>query len=63
MTGPTGKPAVDAWIAGFLAGIDRKSWEDMHDWAAVSAIEWARSANALRYQFEGDTPHDASGSK
>ena len=37
---PTGHEITDAWIAGFLHGIARQPWDDMHDYAALCGIEY-----------------------
>lgn len=40
--GVLGQPVPDAFIAGFLHGIGRQPWEDMHDYAAVTALAYAK---------------------
>lgn len=40
-THPTGAVVQDAFIAGFLHGVGRNTWDDMHDYAAVCAVDYA----------------------
>jgi hypothetical protein len=40
---PTGRELTDAWVAGFLHGIARDPWDDMHDYAALCGIEYENS--------------------
>lgn len=42
MTRPTGDPISDAFIAGFLDGVDRQRWDDMHDFAAMKGLTYAK---------------------
>lgn len=31
----------EAWAAGFIAGVGRQPWEDMHDWAWLAGDDYA----------------------
>lgn len=35
---------AQAWVAGFLNGVRRQPWDDMHDWAALTARDYATVA-------------------
>jgi hypothetical protein len=51
---PTGEEVTDAWIAGFLHAIGREPWEDMHDYAAVCGLEYAKVRVTLTGQLAID---------
>lgn len=40
--GPIGHPVADALIAGFLHGVGRQPWDDMHDYIAVCAMDYLK---------------------
>lgn len=51
---PTGHEVTDAWIAGFLHAVGRQPWDDMHDYAAVCAMDYAASRPSVWTRFRDD---------
>ena len=47
-SGVTGDAIADAIILGFLHGVGRQPWNDMHDYIAVSALDYARGKPGAR---------------
>ena len=50
--GVTGNAIADAVILGFLHGVGRQPWDDMHDYIAVSALDYANSKPGAREHLE-----------
>lgn len=47
-TGPLGRELPDAWIAGFLHGVGKSKWDDMHDYAALCAEQYETARGLTR---------------
>lgn len=51
---PTGNAVQDALIAGFLHGVGRTAWDDMHDYIAVCAVDYGKGKPLPERSFEPD---------
>ena len=48
----TGNAIADAVTLGFLHGVGRQPWDDMHDYIAVSALDYANGKQGAREHLE-----------
>ena len=56
---PTGHAVQDAFIAGFLYAVGREPWDDMHDYAALCSIDYAKGK--LEPRAHAPTSHHRRG--